>query len=153
MPPFFWAWAMTCRAKRRLAAGLRAEDLDDAPAGQTVAPQGDVQREAAGGDAGHGALSLDAQGHDRPFAKLLFDLGDGRFQRRMRVEHPVRHRFFASALESVFAGEDGFLAMRLLDFRVEWFVPLAWRVATMAGVPFARGDIGATGIRRETVNT
>ena len=35
----------------RLAARFRAEDLDDPAAGQTLAAQGDVQAQGAGGDA------------------------------------------------------------------------------------------------------
>ncbi len=39
------------QGERGLAAGFGAEDLDDAAAGHALAAQGDVEREAAGGDA------------------------------------------------------------------------------------------------------
>ena len=44
--------AIDVQGERRLAGGFRAEDLDDAAAGDAVAAEGDVERERAGGDAG-----------------------------------------------------------------------------------------------------
>ncbi len=60
--------------ERRLARGLGAEDLDDAPARQAADPKGDVQREGAGGDGRDGHLSLVAHLHDRALAVLPLDL-------------------------------------------------------------------------------
>ena len=51
MPPVFWAWAIDVQGERRLAARFRAEDLDDAAAGNALAAQGHVERQAAGGNA------------------------------------------------------------------------------------------------------
>ena len=75
------------QGQRRLAAGFGAEDLDDAAAGDALAAQGHVQRQAAGGDAVDAADTAGPQGHDRPFAELLLDLGDGGLQRGVGVQH------------------------------------------------------------------
>ncbi len=48
MPPFFWASAITCRVKRRLARALRAVDFDDAALGQAADAERDVEAERAG---------------------------------------------------------------------------------------------------------
>ncbi len=60
----------------RLAARLRPEDLDDAPSRKPAYAQGRIKRERAGGyrldPRGFAAVS---EPHDRPFAELLFDLG------------------------------------------------------------------------------
>ena len=47
------------QGERRLAAGFGAEDFDDAAAGNALAAQGDVERQAAGGNAfdGHETVS------------------------------------------------------------------------------------------------
>ena len=60
--------------ERRLARGLRAEDLDDAAARQAADPQGDVEGEGPGGDGRNGHLGLVAHLHDRALAVLPLDL-------------------------------------------------------------------------------
>ena len=64
-----------------LAGGFRAVDLDDAPLGHAADAQRDVQRQRAGGDGLHHDMGVFAQPHDGALAKVLFDLGDRRFQR------------------------------------------------------------------------
>jgi hypothetical protein len=58
----------------RLPRGLRAEDLDDAPAGQAA----DAEREVEGQRTGRDGLDLHvevvAHAHDRALAELLLDL-------------------------------------------------------------------------------
>ena len=49
-PPLFCAWAMTWRRERRLARGLRAEDLDDAAAREAADAERRVDGERAGRD-------------------------------------------------------------------------------------------------------
>ena len=51
MPPRALRLGDHVQGQRGLAAGLRAEDLDDPPAGNALPAQGHVQRQAAGGDA------------------------------------------------------------------------------------------------------
>ena len=51
MPPVFLGLGDHMQGQRRLTAGFRAEDFDDATARQAPAAQGDVEREAAGRDA------------------------------------------------------------------------------------------------------
>ena len=95
------------QGQRGLAARFGPEDFDHAAAGDALAAQGDVQREAAGGDAIDRGGCADAQRHDRPFAKLFLDLGEGIFQSGMGVEHGGA----ASLLTPSLAGCEVFLAM------------------------------------------
>ena len=63
--------------QRRLAGGLRAEDLDDAPARHAADPEREVERERPGRhdpDTHLGALV--AHAHDGALAELAFDLGE-----------------------------------------------------------------------------
>ncbi len=61
--------------KRRLARGLRAEDLDDAPSRHAADAQRQVERQCAGGDGVDLDLSaLVAHAHDRALAELALDL-------------------------------------------------------------------------------
>ncbi len=66
--------------ERRLARGLRTEDLDHAAARQAADPEGEVQRERARRDGadvhGRGVAHL----HHRPFAELPLDLPEGGVQ-------------------------------------------------------------------------
>ena len=67
--------------ERRLARGLRAEDLDDAPARHAADAEREVQRQRARGD----RLDLDlgalvAHPHDGALAELALDLGQGALQ-------------------------------------------------------------------------
>ena len=76
MPPAFWAWAMTCRASVVLPLDSGPKIFDDAAAGNALAAQGDVERQAAGRDALDRHELIAGQRHDRAFAELLFDGGD-----------------------------------------------------------------------------
>jgi hypothetical protein len=80
LTPIFWALGLGQDVvdERRLAGGLRAEDLDDAAAGHAADAQREVQRQRAGRD----RVDLDlgafvAHAHDRPLAELALDLGQG----------------------------------------------------------------------------
>src|SRR5262245_59251107 len=70
----------------RFAARFGAEDLDDAAAGDALTTEGDVEREAAGGNARNGERAIAAQRHDRPLAELFFDLLEGGFQRAVLLD-------------------------------------------------------------------
>jgi hypothetical protein len=61
--------------QRRLARGLRPEDLHDAAAGDAADAEGEVQRQRPGGDRvdAH-ARALVAHAHDRALAELTLDL-------------------------------------------------------------------------------
>ena len=75
--------ARRCREnprQRRFAARFGAKDLDDASSRHAEAAQGDVERQAAGGNAGDLESAIASEGHDRTFAELLFDLLEGRFE-------------------------------------------------------------------------
>ena len=74
------------QGQRGLAARFGPEDFDHAAAGDALPAQGDVQRQAAGWNSADGRGRADAQRHDGPFAKLLFDLGQRVFQRRVGVQ-------------------------------------------------------------------
>ena len=68
--------------ERRLARGLRAEDLDDAPARDAADAEREVQRQRAGRD----RVDLDlrarvAHAHDGALAELALDLGKRALQR------------------------------------------------------------------------
>ena len=60
-----------------LAARFGAEDFDDPAARQTLAAQGDIEAQRAGGDALHVERGVLAELHDGALAELLFDLGEG----------------------------------------------------------------------------
>ena len=60
--------------ERRLARGLRAEDLDDPAAREAADAECDVQRERARRDGRDGDLRLVAHLHDRALAELPLDL-------------------------------------------------------------------------------
>ena len=63
-----------------LAGGLRAEDLDDAAAGNAADAEGGVEGDGAGGDDGDRDDGLfGAEAHDGALAKLLFELRKGCF--------------------------------------------------------------------------
>ena len=106
------------QGQRGLAAGLGAEDLDHPAAGNPLPAQGHVQRQAAGGDAGDAADDAGPQGHDRPFAELLFDLGDGGLQRGMGVQHGA-DAVAASRRLGRRLGLGCFLRHRFLRFRLQ----------------------------------
>jgi hypothetical protein len=59
---------------RRLARGLRAVDLDDAPARQTTDAEGDVERDGSGGDHLDGGPHVVTQTHHGALAVALLDL-------------------------------------------------------------------------------
>ena len=62
--------------QRRLAGGLRSEDLDDAPARHAADAEREIERERAGGDRGNANLrALIPHPHDRALAELAVDLG------------------------------------------------------------------------------
>ena len=86
------------QGQRGLAARFRAENLDDTSTRNPLPSQGHVQRQAAGGNAGDAAADSGAQGHDGPFAELLLDLGDGRFEVRMGIEHRFDARLYGRRL-------------------------------------------------------
>ena len=60
--------------ERRLARGLRAEDLDDAAAREPADAEREVERERAGRDRPDRHLGAVAHLHDRPLAELALDL-------------------------------------------------------------------------------
>ena len=66
--------------ERRLARGLRAEDLDDPPARNAADPEREVERERAGRDRLHLDHVIGAELHQRAGAEVLLDLGDGGLQ-------------------------------------------------------------------------
>ena len=67
--------------ERRLARGLRAEDLDDAPARHAADAEREVERERARGDRLHAHLrALVAHAHDRALAELALDLRERALQ-------------------------------------------------------------------------
>ena len=62
----------------RLARRLGAVDLDDAAARDAAHPEGDVERQRAGGDHAHvGSAGVVAHAHDAALAEVAFDLRDG----------------------------------------------------------------------------
>src|SRR5207244_13649709 len=63
--------------ERRLPRGLRAEDLDDAPARQAADPEREVERERAGRHGAHRDGGLITHPHHRPLAELPLDLAEG----------------------------------------------------------------------------
>src|SRR3712207_4217730 len=75
----------------RLAAGLGAVDLDDAPPGDAADAEGEVQGEGAGGDGGHLLRPPVAHAHDRALTVRLLYLRDGGAYRPIPV---VRHPKF-----------------------------------------------------------
>ena len=67
--------------QRRLARGLRAEDLDDAPARDAADAQREVERQRARGDRLHPDLRARvAHAHDRALAELALDLRERALQ-------------------------------------------------------------------------
>jgi hypothetical protein len=68
--------------QRRLARGLGAEDLHDAPTGNAPDTQREVERQRARGDRIHADLrALVAHAHDRALAELALDLRERTLQR------------------------------------------------------------------------
>jgi hypothetical protein len=67
------------QAEGRLAGGLRAVDLDDAALRQAADAEGEVDGERAGREHLDLHLGVAAEAHDRAFAELLGDGGDGEF--------------------------------------------------------------------------
>ena len=65
------------QGQRRLAAGLRAVDLDDAAAREAADAEGNVEGDGAGRDDLDGGAALVAEAHDRALAELALDLGEG----------------------------------------------------------------------------
>src|SRR5690606_13374273 len=65
---------------RRLAARLRAVDLDDTPAPEAADAQGDVEGDRTGGDHLDRGAPLVAETHDRPLAELAVDLAERRLE-------------------------------------------------------------------------
>ena len=59
------------QGERRFAARFGAENLDDAAAGNALAAESHVERQAAGGNAANGERAVAAERHDRAFAELL----------------------------------------------------------------------------------
>ena len=82
---------------------------------------------------------LGAQRHDRPFAELLFDLGDGVLQRRVRVQGRLAGGGLIR-LVSVLASRCDFLA-------IGWFI-LIFAAVTMGTVLSLDGD----GVRLGTIH-
>ena len=108
MPPRALGAGHDVQGQRGLAARFGAEDFDHAAAGDALAAQGDVQRQAAGGDAADRRGGADAQRHDGPFAELLFDLGQRVLQRRdCRRERRWRRLMRAADLVAVFLAMSG----------------------------------------------
>ena len=64
------------QGQRRFAARLRTIDFDDPSAGNPLPSQGDIERQAPRRNSLDPANLSAAQGHDRTFAKLLFDRFD-----------------------------------------------------------------------------
>ena len=88
------------QGERRLAGGLRPEDLDDAAAGQPADAERPVEADGAGRDGVNGRDGvLAAKPHDGSFAELFLDLADGHFDglhaffvdRRMTVAVDALH--------------------------------------------------------------
>ena len=88
--------------QRRLAGGLRPEDLDDAAARHAADAEGEVDADGAGRngvDRLDGALLPEA--HDGALAELFFDLADGKLDGFERVRGPgVRRVQSASVMIS-----------------------------------------------------
>src|SRR6476646_1168367 len=61
-------------AERRLARGLRPEDLDDAPARDAAHPEREIERERSRRDRRDRDVGLVAHAHDRALAERLLDL-------------------------------------------------------------------------------
>jgi hypothetical protein len=78
------------QGERGFAARLRGRDLDDAAPGKPLTAQGDVEREAAGGNSLNGNRPAIAQRHDRAFA------GEEKWRgRKINAEVPFPLSFFA----------------------------------------------------------
>ena len=97
------------QGQRRLAAGFRAEDLDDPSARNALAAQGDVQRQAARGNARDRPASIGPQGHNRPLAELLLNLLQGCPQIDVVLEHGLHFAGGADAFLGGFFVLCGFL--------------------------------------------
>ena len=80
------------------AAGFGAEHLDDAALGDAADAQRQIKLQAAGGDDLHLHVRLLAQLHHGALAKLLFQGGQGGFQRPRAVVQNLRRFFFRSFL-------------------------------------------------------
>ena len=101
------------QGQRRLAARFRAKDLDDAAAGNPLAAQGHVERQAAGRNAGDRQRAVASQRHDRAFAELLLDLLQRRFEVGVVLDQsragglgisPSGLFFFGHAMVDLFSG-------------------------------------------------
>ena len=75
-----------------LARGLRAEDLDDAAAGQAAHAERGVEGERSRGDGGDVDLLAAPEPHDRALAELLVDLREGGLDRLGPLLLVVSHR-------------------------------------------------------------
>ena len=64
-----------------LTGRLGPVDLDDTSSGDAADAEGDIQRNGACGDPGNAHAGIVPKAHDGALAALLFDLGDGSFQR------------------------------------------------------------------------
>src|SRR5262249_48116590 len=69
-----------------LAARFGSENLDDAAARNALTAKGNIERQAAGGNAGDRQRAITAQRHDRPLAELFFDLLQGGFERAVLLD-------------------------------------------------------------------
>ena len=88
-----------------LPRGLGAVDFHDASARQAADAQGDVEGRGPRGDDLDFGLDAVAQAHDRAFAELAIDLGEGRVERLGAVFGLCWHRVFlllADRAEQVF---------------------------------------------------
>src|SRR5262249_29837658 len=83
--------------ERRLAARLRAVDLDDAAPGIAPDAEGIVDGERARGDDGNVALVLVAERHDRSLAELLLDGADDGLDGAQLVRDVQVHDVFSGA--------------------------------------------------------
>src|SRR5207302_131566 len=72
---------------RRLAGGLRPEDLDDPPARQPADPEREVEGEGAGRDGPDRDGGLVAHAHHRPFAELPLDLAEGDVESLLTIHY------------------------------------------------------------------
>ena len=90
MPPARCAQRHHMQRERCFAARLRAKDLDNPAARNSLAAERQIQRQAARGNAFDSHALGGAQRHDGAFAKFLFDLGDRVLQIRMAIENALR---------------------------------------------------------------
>ena len=80
MPPAFWAWATTCRASVVLPLDSGPKISMMRPRGNPWPPRAMSSDRLPVGMPSIGSSRSPAQRHDRAFAELLFDLGQGVLQ-------------------------------------------------------------------------